>query len=192
MRLTTLLCLPLALTTTACLWGGSDDDAKQDAMMESNAVAMESTEPAMDMSAPVEVESPLPAYAAYGAPIASQMQLLDAVTFEMVTNDMDTYEGQNIRMIGMIEEVCQTKGCWLTISNNDQTVRVKFTDYGFFVPKNVSGKMAILSGTFQTEITPMDEARHYLEDAGKHAEAELITSDVESLTFTADSVLIRK
>ena len=192
MRLTTLLCLPLALTTTACLWGGSDDDVQQDAMMDSQATAMESTEPAMDKSAPVTVESPLPAYNAYGAPIASQMQLFDAVTFEMVTNDMETYDGQNIRMTGMVEEVCQTKGCWMTITNNDQTVRVKFTDYGFFVPKDVAGKMVILSGTFQKEITPMEEARHYLEDAGKLAEAELITGDVESLTFTAYSVLIRK
>jgi len=136
------------------------------------------------------VESPLVGWEAFGKPITSAARLRDAKGFTQVALDPEAYDGKHIRIVGIVEEVCQTKGCWMTFSDAGQTMRIKFADYAFFMPKDASGREAIVDGVFSIEMTPAAEARHYLEDAGRADEAEAITGDVKSLTFMADSVLL--
>ena len=96
---------------------------------------------------------------------------------------------------GMVNEVCQAKGCWMTISEKDgeaEPLFVKFKDYGFFVPKDISGQEVIMEGMAFREITSVDELRHYAEDAGKtKEEIEAITEPKEELRFLARGVLVK-
>lgn len=190
MRLTPLLSLPLAFLSTACLWGGSDDAVERDAMLADDEVVME--EP-MEADADVRqaIESPLSGWTAYGKPIATKLRLMDTVGFALVADDASKFDGKDMRMTGVVDEVCQKKGCWMTMVEGEETVRVTFRDYSFFVPMDISGKHVVVDGTFQVEMMDADIARHYLEDAGKHEEAAAITGPVESLVFVADSVLIK-
>ena len=43
---------------------------------------------------------------------------------------------------------------------------VKFKDYGFFVPKDISGKEVVLEGVAKSELLSEDEAKHYADDGG--------------------------
>jgi len=104
----------------------------------------------------------------------------------------DQFDGKTLVVEGTVAEVCQNKGCWMTLVSGDREMRVRFKDYGFFVPKNSSGRKARLEGVFTKEMVPVEEARHYLEDAGKHAEAEKITEPVPSYTFMASGVQLSK
>lgn len=91
---------------------------------------------------------------------------------------------------GKVNEVCQAKGCWMTIAaGNGEEMMVKFKDYGFFMPKDISGREVVMHGMAYYQITPVDELRHYAEDAGKSAEeiAE-ITEPKRELRFLADGV----
>jgi hypothetical protein len=94
---------------------------------------------------------------------------------------------------GEIKEVCQAKGCWMTLDMGDgELLRVKFKDYAFFVPKDAAGKTAIVQGTAQKETISVDELRHLAEDAGKtENEINSITNPKEELTFVAEGVIIR-
>ena len=68
---------------------------------------------------------------------------------------------------------------------------VKFYDYGFFVPKDISGKEVIVEGKAFKEVTPFDELRHYAEDAGKSAdEIAAITEPKAEWKFEATGVLV--
>lgn len=91
---------------------------------------------------------------------------------------------------GTVNEVCQAKGCWMTVAaGDDAEMMVKFRDYGFFMPKDISGREVILNGIAFYEVTPVDELRHYAEDAGKKAEQiALITEPKRELKFLADGV----
>jgi hypothetical protein len=140
----------------------------------------------------VPVESPLTGWDAYGAPIVSAARVADAKGFAQVAANPEAFDGMNMRIVGIVEEVCQTKGCWMTFRDGDQTMRIKFTDYAFFMPKDGAGRQAIVDGTFAIQTVPAAEARHYLEDAGRFEEAAEVTEDVESLTFMADSVLMMR
>ena len=74
---------------------------------------------------------------------------------------------------------------------NGEQVMVKFKDYGFFVPKDIEGKQVIVNGKAFVNEMPVDEQRHYAEDAGKsQEEIALITTPKKTFAFEADGVLI--
>lgn len=91
---------------------------------------------------------------------------------------------------GTVNAVCQKKGCWMTIAaGKDTEMMVKFKDYGFFVPLDISGREVVMHGKAYYQVTPVDELRHYAEDAGKSAEEVAgITEDKRELHFLADGV----
>jgi len=92
-----------------------------------------------------------------------------------------------------VNEVCQTKGCWMRLDLGDDEVMVKFKDYGFFMPKNIAGKEVIVNGkAFISEVS-VEEQRHYAEDAGKsNDEIAAITKVEKTLSFEADGVLLKE
>lgn len=94
---------------------------------------------------------------------------------------------------GTIVEVCQAKGCWMKLDlGNNETMRVTFKDYGFFVPKDSKGKEVVIEGIAMRKVTPVDELRHYAEDAGKSAEeVAAITEPAQELAFEAVGVLLK-
>ena len=71
------------------------------------------------------------------------------------------------------------------------TMMVHFKDYGFFVPKDCSGKKLIMEGIAFIDVTSIEQLRHYAEDAGKSAEdIAKINDPEEELTFEASGVLL--
>jgi hypothetical protein len=91
---------------------------------------------------------------------------------------------------GTVNEVCQAKGCWMTIAaSNEEDMMVKFKDYGFFMPKDISGREVVMHGMAYYQITPVEELQHYAEDAGKsQEEIAAITEPKRELRFLADGV----
>ena len=116
-----------------------------------------------------------------------------AISAKMLPQKVSSDGPLDIKLQGRIIEVCQAKGCWMTIDLGDnQQLRVKFKDYGFFVPKNSAGKTAIMQGVAQKEIISVDELKHLAKDAGKsEAEINAINEPQEELTFIAEGVIIQ-
>ena len=95
------------------------------------------------------------------------------------------------KMTAKIIDVCEKKGCWMTLDiGQEKEVMVKFKDYGFFMPLDAKGEVVVNGKAFVTE-TPVDELRHYAEDAGKSAEEiAAITAPKVELKFVADGVIL--
>lgn len=100
----------------------------------------------------------------------------------------------NSKMSAKVISVCQAKGCWMTLNLEDgNEVMVKFKDYGFFMPKDISGREVIINGKAFVNEVPVDESRHYAEDAGKtDEEIAKITEPKRTFSFEADGVLLKK
>lgn len=116
-----------------------------------------------------------------------------AISVKKLPQKMEDLESLEIKVKGTITGVCQAKGCWMTIDLGDnELMRVKFKDYGFFVPKDVTGKTAIVRGVAKKEIIGVEELKHLAEDAGKSEKAiNAIDKPKEELTFVADGVIIQ-
>jgi hypothetical protein len=125
----------------------------------------------------------------FGEPISKK----GAISVKKLPQKMEEVESLDIKVKGTITEVCQAKGCWMTIDlGDDELMRVKFKDYGFFVPKDVAGKTAIVQGVVKKEIIGVDELKHLAKDAGKSERAiNAIDKPKEELTFVAEGVIIQ-
>jgi hypothetical protein len=102
-------------------------------------------------------------------------------------------EIENIKVTGIIKEVCQAEGCWLTVQKKDGNgMRVSFNDHAFFVPKNIAGKTATFEGKAFIETTSVEDLRHYAEDEGKSKdEIAKITEPSSELVFDAHGVVVQ-
>jgi len=133
------------------------------------------------------------AYASYGDKInddnvLSTKQITEKYESMAVGDTIDT------KMTAEVNEVCQAKGCWMTLKlENGEEAMVKFKDYAFFMPKDISGKEVILNGKAFVNEVAVDEQRHYAEDAGKSKEeVAAITAPKKTYSFEADGVLIKQ
>ena len=101
----------------------------------------------------------------------------------------------NLKFNAKIKEVCSKKGCWMTLpaGNNNETIMVRFKDYGFFMPLDAAGKEVIVAGkAFVNEVSVAD-LKHYAEDAGKSSEEIAnITEPAMEFAFEANGVLLKK
>ena len=96
------------------------------------------------------------------------------------------------KMKATVNEVCQAKGCWMTLDlGEDKEVMVKFKDYGFFVPKDISGKEVIVNGKAYVTEMSVEEQQHYAQDAGESEDViNQITAPKKTYLFEADGVLV--
>ncbi|MEO9485174.1 MAG: DUF4920 domain-containing protein [Ekhidna sp.] len=132
----------------------------------------------------VACSTPTEKFAPYGEEISSEEALSTTAFLTEVSEEETTF-----KVRGTIEEVCQMKGCWMTLKNEQgANVRVTFKDYGFFVPKDISGREVIIEGVAMQEVLEEDVARHYAEDGGK----EYDESMRNSITFVARGVLVKE
>mgnify|MGYP003327772052 CR=1 FL=1 len=78
-----------------------------------------------------------------------------------------------VKVEGEILSTCPMKGCWMKLSVAQDTILVRFKDYGFFVPKTgVKGSIAIVNGYLSIDTLSVAQLRHYAEDSGKNKNEE--------------------
>lgn len=122
------------------------------------------------------------------------IQTTDAKSVDETLMSLKTTDSTITSVTGYVTGVCQMKGCWMILSQNpDDTTGffVKFRDYGFFVPKDLSGSKVTIQGKAYKEITGVDELKHYAEDEGKSAaEIAKITAPKEEMKFMANGVAV--
>jgi hypothetical protein len=118
----------------------------------------------------------------------------NAISYDEVMGKMSASDSLNMKVTGKVQEVCQKKGCWMTLVSDQPgqpEMRVTFKDYAFFMPKDLSGKRVVVDGYAYVETTPVDVLRHYAEDAGKSKEEiAAITEPKREVSFEASGVLI--
>ena len=98
------------------------------------------------------------------------------------------------KLEGRILSTCPMKGCWMKIKAEEDTILVRFKDYGFFVPKDgVVGNKTVINGKISVDTLSVAQLRHYAEDAGKsNEEINKIIDPEVSITFLANGVIIRE
>ncbi len=109
-------------------------------------------------------------YADFGKPMKTDVAKV--VPVAQVISDCDRYDGQTLRVKGIVSSVCAKKGCWLRMKGGgDDSVFVKFTCpvEGRLIPMDAVGHEVVVEGTLKVEEISEADARHYAEDSGKPA-----------------------
>ena len=80
----------------------------------------------------------------------------------------------------------------IDMGEGQEEMRVKFKDYGFFVPVDCGGSEAVFEGTATVTETSVADLQHYAQDAGaSEEEIAAITEPKQEITFLANGVAIK-
>jgi hypothetical protein len=110
--------------------------------------------------------------------------------------DPQKYSGQFITVSGSVQRVCQRKGCWMELTTTPKApaalpagpaCRVKFKDYGFFVPKDAAGARATLQGELVVQRVTASRVKH-LEQEGAVFASKNEDGSANELQFIASAV----
>lgn len=132
-------------------------------------------------SEPIAVVDGMPVY---GQPMPEGK----AVNIAEAIAQIDTLAGSPHKFEGRISKVCQTKGCWLILSDGEQLARVMFGKHDFYIPKDTTGD-AVVYGVLTEKSLEEAMAKHLAADAG--ADPESVQGTVSEYRITATSVLIK-
>ncbi|MBK7311786.1 MAG: DUF4920 domain-containing protein [Sphingobacteriaceae bacterium] len=117
-----------------------------------------------------------------------------AISIDQLSAQLAGKDSLNIKVTGTIEEVCQKKGCWMNMNlGNGQSMKVRFKDYAFFVPKDAANKTVFIEGYAFIDTISVADQKHYAEDAGETKEeiAKIKNPEI-SISFEANGVIIKK
>jgi hypothetical protein len=129
-------------------------------------------------------------YQTFGDKITDE-DVLDKAAIIKKYNDLKIGDTINVKFSTQVKEVCQKKGCWMKVDMGEDEAMVRFKDYGFFMPKDISGKEIIAEGKAYVEEMSVEDQKHYAEDGGATAEEiAAITEIKRTLAFEAHGVLI--
>ncbi len=124
----------------------------------------------------------------YGAEITKN----DVITVSRAVEQIENLIDQPVVVRGTIKQVCQTRGCWMVVEEEGKTVRVRFADYGFFVPWESAGKEARMQGALNIQTVSEEQARHWAEEADDpEVKPEDIHGDQEVIRLMATGVAIK-
>jgi len=99
----------------------------------------------------------------------------------------ERFAEQPVLVEGTLSDVCQKKGCWTVLRDGDVQVRVRFKDYGFFLPKDAIGARAQVEGVAVVRTLSERDARHY-EAESRDGDPDSIRGPKREIGLTASGV----
>ncbi|MGB0618318.1 MAG: DUF4920 domain-containing protein [Myxococcota bacterium] len=130
-------------------------------------------------------DAPLPSGDDFGEGIT----LAAARSLSEVMAEPERYTDEPILVRARISDVCQRKGCWTILREGESTVRVRFKDYGFFLPKEISGREALVEGVVAIRTMSEREARHFAAET-RGGKPEEIDGPQREIGFVATGVRV--
>lgn len=118
---------------------------------ESTAQAVAQAAPAVAQPAPAPPAQAAPAVgnAAPAQQFGQPITLTENTNLAAIVQHPSQFSGQTIRTEGVVTAVCQSRGCWMQISDAEQRVHVRMHGHSFFVPRDASGRRARVQGTVE-------------------------------------------
>ena len=129
--------LALSLTLTAC-----DSDGP---------------EPAAIGTEEVEALAPAPA-AEEGTSFGDTFTISEAQPVDAVLAEMASFVDKTVRLEGTVVDVCEMRGCWLTLgAQNGEALRVKVRDGEMVFPMSARGLTAQVEGTITSHTISVED-----------------------------------
>ncbi len=113
----------------------------------------------------------------YGAALGDSK----AVRISDIAGNPDAYVDQRVRVVGLVDDVCPRKGCWVDIieAQSTDTIRFKVQDDVIVFPVEARGKEIVAEGVLRRHELDREAAvkrlRHLAEEKGEPFDAATVT-----------------
>jgi hypothetical protein len=109
---------------------------------------------------------------------------VESATLSAIHADASSFADRVVRTEGTIERVCQRMGCWMELrAENVAPVRVPLAGHSYFLPRDVTGRPAVIEG--RVAVRPLTD------DVRRHLESEGAVATASALSIEATTVLVR-
>ncbi|REJ83229.1 MAG: DUF4920 domain-containing protein [Acidobacteria bacterium] len=104
-----------------------------------------------------------------------------AVRVGELLEDPEAYVGQRLQIVGLVEDVCPMKGCWVEIveRQGSQPLRFKVQDDVIVFPATAKGRQIVAEGVLTVRELEVEEARgwlaHLAEERGEEFDPATVT-----------------
>lgn len=106
-----------------------------------------------------------------------------------VMKQPESFQTKPVLVEAEVKQICEKKGCWMSIENGSTKLRVVFKDYSFFVPQRLVGQKVKIEGVVEAKELSVKEQQHMLKDAGADAkEIAAVTAPKKEFQFVASAV----
>jgi hypothetical protein len=114
-----------------------------------------------------------------------------SVVLTALLSDPKKYAEQSVITEGHVQRACSRKGCWMEIGKGDDSCRVTFKDYGFFVPTDSAGADARIQGKITTQRIDPAKVKHLEAEGARFKNHEPDGSAME-VQFVASAVQLTR
>ncbi len=132
-----------------------------------------------------DVKPDLPSGEIVGEALLEELQVVE---FATVDADPKSYFEQTVLVEATATAVCQRAGCWMQISDDESTARVRWeTGCGgkYAFPADLAGKRILIQGSFYPTTLSEEDAEHLQSEA-----PEGVVIEREGYEFNASSIVI--
>lgn len=127
-----------------------------------------------------------------GELFGAELTLTRTTPLAELVGSPERFAQEPVLLRGRLADVCQRKGCWTVLRDGDARVRVRFRDYGFFLPRDAVGAEALVEGTVDVRTLSEADARHYASES-LHDDPAAVRGPQREIGFTASGVrLVRR
>lgn len=125
----------------------------------------------------------------FGAPFAIQ----EVTPAKSVFDAPETFVGKTVRVEGSVRDVCQKMGCWMVISEGDESMRITTKDHKFFVAKDGAGSKCHIEGEVISRELDPERTAHFESESSKDAPIpEKEAKDNKTYEIVATSIRFMK
>jgi hypothetical protein len=120
---------------------------------------------------------------AQGTKYGDGVKLATAVPADTLMASPEAYVGKTLRVDGIVTNVCDSRGCWIELSDEKTGtgVRFKVEDGVIVFPLTAKGRKASAEGTFEpVQQTPEQIAKHTAEHKDHAGEVKTPTYQVRA------------
>lgn len=85
---------------------------------------------------------------------------------QVLASGKDALPKDAVQVSGVVENVCQKKGCWLVVKDGEAQARILMKDHAFTVPMDTKGKPVVVEGTLEARTFNEAQVKHLEKDGG--------------------------
>ena len=138
-----------------------------------------------------------PAMAGKGKTYGEPLTGTDVTAISKLLADPEPYVGKTVRVKGVITDVCEKRGCWVTLASDEefQELRIKAKDGVIVFPVQAKGKKATAEGVFTKIEMNMEQTlkyrEHHAEEHGEEFDPESVTEPLVYYQINVTGAVVR-
>jgi len=129
----------------------------------------------------------------YGKPLTGT----DTIKISALMTTPDQFVGKTVRVEGLITNVCEKRGCWMTLASDKEfeDLRIKVDDGVIVFPMEAKGKRAVAEGEFTKIEMTMEETlaykKHHAQEHNEEFDPSTVTEPLAYYQIKATGAVIR-